>query len=84
MNTLKIDQAFVREMLIAPENLQIIKTIITLAHALDMTVIAEGIEDETQLNILRELGCEYGQGFFFSKPLAPAEAEVLLASDPTW
>ncbi len=84
MNTLKIDQAFVREMHIAPENLQIIKTIITLAHALDMTVIAEGIEDETQLNILRELGCEYGQGFLFSKPLAPAEAEVLLASDPTW
>ena len=84
MNTLKIDQAFVREMHVAPENLQIVKTIVTLAQALDMNVIAEGIEEETQLKVLRELDCESGQGFLFSKPLPPDEAEELLASDPTW
>ena len=60
MNTLKIDQAFVREMHVAPKNLQIVRTSITLAKALDMTVIAERIEDETQLKVIRELDCEFG------------------------
>ena len=64
----KIDRSF-----IGPEinntNYDIIKAIINLAHSLGLDVVAEGIETEAQLDILRGLGCEYGQGYFFAYPL---------------
>ncbi|PNW31433.1 UNVERIFIED_CONTAM: hypothetical protein BEN50_19880 [Euhalothece sp. KZN 001] len=69
INTLKIDKSFTKRMLKDSQILQIVKTIITLAHNLNMDVIAEGIEEVKQWEILRELNCEYGQGFLFSKPL---------------
>lgn len=69
INTLKIDKSFTKRMLKDPQILQIVKTIITLAHNLNMDVIAEGIEEVKQWEILRDLNCEYGQGFLFSKPL---------------
>ena len=68
VDTVKIDRSF-----IGPEinntNYDIIKAIINLAHSLGLDVIAEGIETEAQLEILRCLGCEYGQGYFFAYPL---------------
>ncbi|MEM7760300.1 MAG: EAL domain-containing protein [Cyanobacteria bacterium P01_A01_bin.40] len=68
VDTVKIDRSF-----IGPEinntNYDIIKAIVNLAHSLDLDVIAEGIETEAQLEILRGLGCEYGQGYFFAYPL---------------
>ena len=68
VDTVKIDRSF-----IGPEinntNYDIIKAIINLAHSLGLDVIAEGIETEAQLEILRRLGCEYGQGYFFAYPL---------------
>ena len=64
--------------------LAIVKTIITLAHQLGRQVIAEGIETAEHLVILRSLGCEYGQGYFFAKPLAPEEVDTLLASGRRW
>ncbi|MEL6441225.1 MAG: GGDEF domain-containing response regulator [Cyanobacteria bacterium J06621_8] len=68
VDIVKIDRSF-----IGPEinntNYDIIKAIINLAHSLGLDVIAEGIETEAQLNILRGLGCEYGQGYFFAYPL---------------
>lgn len=68
VDTVKIDRSF-----IGPEinstNYGIIKAIINLAHSLGLDVIAEGIETEAQLEILRSLGCEYGQGYFFAYPL---------------
>ena len=81
---LKVDQSFVRRLGTEDDALAIVKTIIALAHQLGRQVIAEGVETAEHLVILRSLGCEYGQGYFFAKPLAPEEAEALLASGRRW
>jgi len=81
---LKIDQSFVRRLGTEDDALAIVKTIITLAHQLGRQVIAEGVETAEHLVILRSLGCEYGQGYFFAKPLAPEEVKTLLASGRRW
>jgi diguanylate cyclase (GGDEF)-like protein len=81
---LKIDQSFVRRLGTEDDALAIVKTIITLAHQLGRQVIAEGVETAEHLAILRSLGCEYGQGYFFAKPLAPEEVDTLLASGRRW
>ena len=75
---LKIDRSFVMRLGYEGENVEIIKTITTLAHSLNMNVIAEGVETEPQLMKLKALACEYVQGFFFSKPLDPKGVEELL------
>lgn len=81
---LKIDQSFVRRLGTEDDALAIVKTIITLAHQLGRQVIAEGVETAEHLVILRSLGCEYGQGYFFAKPLAPEEVDTLLTSGRRW
>jgi EAL domain-containing protein (putative c-di-GMP-specific phosphodiesterase class I) len=81
---LKIDQSFVRRLGAEDDALAIVKTIIALAHQLGRQVIAEGVETAEHLAILRSLGCEYGQGYYFSKPLAPEDAGILLASARRW
>lgn len=81
---LKIDQSFVRRLGTEDDALAIVKTIITLAHQLGRQVIAEGVETAEHLAILRSLGCEYGQGYFFAKPLAPEDVDTLLASGRRW
>jgi diguanylate cyclase (GGDEF)-like protein len=81
---LKIDQSFVRRLGSDDDALAIVKTIIALAHQLGRQVIAEGVETAEHLAILRSLGCEYGQGYFFAKPLAPEEVEALLTSGRRW
>ncbi len=68
VDTVKIDRSFICHEN-CQKNLDIVKAIVNLAHNLGLDVIAEGIETETQLNILRSLGCEYGQGYLFSQPL---------------
>ncbi|MGE5658672.1 MAG: EAL domain-containing protein [Actinomycetota bacterium] len=85
-DTLKVDKSFVGRMEAGEEeeNIAIVRTIIMLAHALKMDVIAEGVETVQQLALLRSLGCEYGQGYFFAKPLPSEAATALLASDPQW
>jgi diguanylate cyclase (GGDEF)-like protein len=80
VDILKIDRSFVSRIADTGENLEIIQAIITLAHDLGISVIAEGIETLEQLNQLKALGCEYGQGYFFSKPLERESAEAILAS----
>ena len=84
VDTIKIDRSFVSQMQANGDNSAIVKAIITLAHMLDMDVIAEGIETTTQLAQLRLLQCEYGQGFFFSKPLSKDKAEAFIANSPKW
>ena len=84
MNNLKIDQAFIRDMMTTHESEQIVKTIVLLAKALEMDVIAEGIEEEVQRDLLRGIMCEYGQGYLFSKPLTAPDMEELLKKDPCW
>ena len=81
---LKIDQSFVRRLGVDDDALAIVKTIIALAHQLGRQVIAEGVETAEHLAILRSLGCEYGQGYFFGKPLPCEEISSLLASGRRW
>jgi EAL domain-containing protein (putative c-di-GMP-specific phosphodiesterase class I) len=69
IDTLKIDQSFVRSMLKHASSLALVKSIIGLARNLNMTVIAEGIETEDEAKLIRDLGCEQCQGFWFAKPL---------------
>lgn len=78
LNTLKIDRSFVSQMGKYGENVEIVWTIVTLAHNLGMDVVAEGIETSQQLALLKNLQCEFGQGYFFSKPLDSRGAGTLL------
>lgn len=73
LNGLKIDRSFVMELERRAENLNIVRAIIALTKALGLAVTAEGIETAAQLSTLSALGCTYGQGFYFAKPM-PAEA----------
>jgi diguanylate cyclase (GGDEF)-like protein len=72
VNTLKIDRSFVVEMTVTPQGLALVSTIIDLAHSLKLDVVAEGVETEEQLRLLRLLRCDEAQGYFFAKPL-PSE-----------
>ncbi|MFP4297054.1 MAG: EAL domain-containing protein [Spirulinaceae cyanobacterium] len=83
-NTLKIDQSFVRWMGFENESLEIVQTILTLAHNLGMNVVAEGVESLEQLSQLRQLQCDYGQGYLFSRPIDAIAATTLLCADPRW
>jgi diguanylate cyclase (GGDEF)-like protein/PAS domain S-box-containing protein len=84
LETLKIDRAFVSNIDTENDGHAIVRTIITLAHQLGMDVVAEGIESVQQLLCLKKLGCEYGQGYFVSKPLDASMAKALLAAEPRW
>jgi EAL domain-containing protein (putative c-di-GMP-specific phosphodiesterase class I) len=79
VNTLKVDRSFVGRMEEASEYGEIVRTIISLAHTLRMEVVAEGVETSGQRARLEALGCEYSQGYFFSKPLPAAAAAGYLA-----
>ena len=81
---LRLQQALAPEQEEEEENSAIVNAIVTLAHMLNMDVIAEGIETTAQLDRLKMLKCEHGQGYFFSKPLSREEAEELIASSPQW
>ncbi|MBA2504299.1 MAG: EAL domain-containing protein [Pyrinomonadaceae bacterium] len=78
INTLKIDRSFVSCMNDNSENFEIVRTIITLARSLEMDVVAEGVESRNQLEQLRNLECDYAQGFLLSQPLNVEDAFELL------
>jgi len=84
VDTLKVDKSFVDGLGKDTESTAIVGAVISLAKSLGMRVTAEGIETAEQLAQLRELGCDQGQGYYFSKPLPPHEAEALLAQNPHW
>lgn len=77
-DVLKIDRSFVGRMTDGDQPLQIVRTIIELARVLEMDVVAEGIETREQYRLLRQMGCRYGQGFLFSKPISSEEMTQLL------
>ncbi|SKB12295.1 Response regulator receiver modulated diguanylate cyclase/phosphodiesterase [Planktothrix sp. PCC 11201] len=79
IDTLKIDRSFINRIGSNQKEIELIRTIITLAHGLGMDVVAEGIETKSQLNQLSLLGCEWGQGFLFSKPLNTIDATQYIA-----
>src|SRR5205814_3625396 len=74
VDVLKIDGTFVAGLGNEPQDASIAAAVISLAHALDLTTVAEGIETDEQLRILRELGCDLGQGHVFARPAAAPEA----------
>lgn len=77
-DTLKIDRSFIQRVCYHKESVEIVRTILDLAHSLNMEVVAEGIETLDQLHCLRGLGCRYGQGYYFARPLAPEAVVGLL------
>ncbi|RMT97429.1 hypothetical protein ALP39_00020 [Pseudomonas marginalis pv. marginalis] len=78
IDTLKIDIAFIREVTTNPQDAAITRTIIELAHSLELRVVAEGVETQAQLAFLKEAGCDQIQGYLFSRPLSAAALERLL------
>ena len=78
VGTLKIDRSFINQMSAPDENSEIVRTIVSLAHNLHMEVIAEGVETEEQLSHLKGLECEYGQGYYFSRPVDAESAGGLI------
>ena len=82
VNSVKIDRSFIAGMTGSPHNMTIVATIISLAHCLNLKVVAEGVETREQLEALRRLRCDEMQGFLFSKALPPDEIRRLISSRP--
>jgi diguanylate cyclase (GGDEF)-like protein/PAS domain S-box-containing protein len=78
ISTLKIDRSFVKDLPQDQEDMSITRAIISLGKSLDLKIIAEGIEDQDQCDLLTELNCDYGQGYLFGKPMPQAEFTALL------
>ena len=84
VDTLKIDRSFVSKIGPEGENSEIVQAMVMLAHHMGMNITAEGVETAAQLTKLKELKCEEGQGYFFSRPLTSQAAQVLIAAAPQW
>ena len=79
IDTLKVDRSFVSRIQNTPDgNRNIVEAIISLAHRLDMIVVAEGVENLEQYTILLNMNCQFGQGYLFSKPIPKQEVDVLI------
>jgi EAL domain-containing protein (putative c-di-GMP-specific phosphodiesterase class I) len=81
INALKVDRSFVKDLPYSDDSAAIVRTIVNLARSLNIHTVAEGIETPEQLQCLEQLGCDYGQGFLFAKPMQAAAAEELLRGD---
>src|SRR5712691_6590020 len=79
LDTIKIDRSFVARG--SGESWEIVSAIVNLARGLRLTLIAEGVETDAQLEVLRRLGCEYGQGYLFGRPVLPGPMEKLLGAE---
>lgn len=80
IDTLKIDQSFIRDMLTSEQDSTLTTSIVLMGKGLNLTVVAEGVETRSQLGLLRVLGCDQAQGFLFSRPVPPEEIGPLVAS----
>jgi EAL domain-containing protein (putative c-di-GMP-specific phosphodiesterase class I) len=83
LDVLKIDQSFVRQMLDHRRDAAIVETIIQLAHALDLHLIAEGVETQEHARVLRGLGCEVMQGFLYCRPMPRTQMSEFLQWPPS-
>ncbi len=79
---LKIDRSFVQNLDESPNDIALCEAIIVMAHKLEIKVIAEGVETEIQQRLLSGMGCDYAQGYLYSKPVRPEEFELLLTGIP--
>ena len=84
IEALKIDRSFVSRLSDQLDSLSMVRAIIQLARTFALKVTAEGIENSEQLRALRQLDCDFGQGYYFAKPLEPPEVETLLKADHRW
>ena len=78
---IKIDRSFVERLVEAPGDADLVRTIVQLGQSLHMTTVAEGIEDQQQVRALQRIGCDIGQGYYFSRPAPVEDIEVLLRAD---
>jgi EAL domain-containing protein (putative c-di-GMP-specific phosphodiesterase class I) len=81
LDTLKVDQSFVRGVPDDGEDAAITRAIIHMAHSLGLQVVAEGVEEQRQLDFLREEGCDIAQGYLLGRPMPAVELALLLASE---
>lgn len=81
VNALKVDREFVRNIPEDKEDMEITSAVIAMAHKLGLKVVAEGVENQEHVEFLRENRCDYGQGYLYSKPIAPEQFEDLLKRD---
>ena len=79
VDVLKIDKSFIDDILRSDEQLALVEAIISLARTLKLAVVAEGIEDQAHRRKLVQMGCPYGQGYLFSKPMSAADVMHRLA-----
>jgi diguanylate cyclase (GGDEF)-like protein len=84
MDVMKIDKSFIHRVMEHDESAKVVRTIIGLAHNLNLKVVAEGVETEDQFDFLRSADCDYVQGYYFSKPLGMEEILRFLIHNPNW
>lgn len=77
-SSLKIDKSFVKELGVSSTDEAMVRFIVEMAHHLELEVTAEGIENPRQLEVLKEMRCDFGQGYYFSEPLCSADAEAFI------
>ena len=83
LDEIKIDKSFVMNMANDKKDVSIVKAAIDLAHNLDLTIVAEGVEDEKTFDLLTEMGCDYAQGYYMAKPM-PCDDLMLWMQDSKW
>jgi EAL domain-containing protein (putative c-di-GMP-specific phosphodiesterase class I) len=82
LDELKIDRSFTQTMLQQERSMEIVRAVVGLAKGLDLQIVAEGVEEEAHLRMLQSLGCDYGQGYYFDRPLAFDAALDSLQREP--
>lgn len=80
-DTLKIDKSFIQDVIKEQDDASLVKAIINMAHSLGLRVIAEGVEEEAQTHFLEQVGCDFSQGYFYSRPMPEPRFEAWLASN---
>jgi EAL domain-containing protein (putative c-di-GMP-specific phosphodiesterase class I) len=84
LDAVKVDRAFISSIDQEERPLHVVKAIVSLAHAIGLEVVAEGVTNQRQLDLLRTMGCDQAQGFIFSRPCNSEELDALLAKAPSW
>ena len=84
LDSLKVDRSFIDGLGTEPRDTAITEAIVAMSHALSLMVVGEGVETGLQLSELSRLGCDYAQGFHFSRPVGAAEITAMLESGPAW
>ncbi len=81
---MKVDRAFTSSIDQEERPLHVVKAIVSLSHAIGLEVVAEGVTNQCQLDLLREMGCDLAQGFFFSRPCNSEEMSAILSTGARW